>query len=195
VKEELAVWRLLASWACLGVVLCSAALSRVAPAVSDGDASKRACSEEQGLHACLIVTDRGRELLTRWEEGFSSLEIESIEEAERGVFITAIVLFEGCQANEDGLCDASVDYVAYKPDGSVYGEVRNQELWIDKPPPSAGYSQLSLAYMGLRIEAGDPAGEYAVRARAKDRVAGRSVEVWRLFKVTSLPTSPNAVPD
>ncbi|MGB5817470.1 MAG: hypothetical protein WBI27_19950, partial [Thermoanaerobaculia bacterium] len=156
--------------------------------------SDPSCSKESSFEACLIVTDEGQELLTKWAGGEPRLTIRNIDIARRGEFITVIVRFLGCQEDESGLCNAAVDYVSYKPDGTVYGEMRDRELWIGKPAPEPGASQLSAEYMGLIIEATDPAGEYTVEAKVKDRVGDLSVTVSRKLKVASPPSTASATP-
>lgn len=156
--------------------------------------SDPSCSKEGSLEACLIATDEGEELLIGWAEGQPKLTITNIDTAKRGEFITVIVRFLGCQADESGHCDATVDYVAYKPDGTVYGEMRERELWIGKTAPGPGASQLSADYMGLIIEETDPAGEYTVEAKVRDRIGDRSVKVSRKFKVASHPSAASATP-
>lgn len=172
----------------LMAVLVTGSLAAAGEPQGSGDSSH---AKDGPLEAHLIVTNQGEELVTRWSEGAPQLEIRSVDTVRRGEFITVIVLFVGCQADTDGLCNAAVDYLVYSPDGSVYGEMRELELWIGKPPPSPGASQLSVDYMGLIIEPADPAGQYRARATVTDRVSGRSVSLSRTFEV---PT-PRATAD
>ena len=148
-------------------------------------------AKEGALEAHLIASDRGAEILGKWARG-ESLTLKSVETVMRGEFITVIVRFLGCKADQSGLCNATVGYVAYKPDGTVYGEMPNAELWLDKLAPATGASQLAVEYMGLVIEPTDPVGHYKVVATVHDHNAGSSLVVWRAFEVPTLPSMGSA---
>lgn len=170
-----------------GILLAAALLLWPVKTAGDEDQALDPSYAREGmLEAYLIVTDKGEELLTGWAEGHQRITYKNVDTADRGKFITVIIRFLGCEADERGLCNATVDYVAYQPDGSVYGDaLRDGELWIGKPPPSPGSSQLSVDYLGLVVEATDPEGEYRLEAKVTDRVSGRSVHVWRKLRVAT----------
>ena len=131
----------------------------------------------------LIATREGNELLTKWATGAPNITIRNLETAERNEFITVIVRFLGCSVDAGGLCDAVVDYTAYAPDGSVYGDMKGAELWMGKAAPDPGYSQLAAQYLGLVIEPQDPAGSYRLTAEVTDRISGKKLPVERRFSV------------
>jgi hypothetical protein len=159
---------------------------------SDEEPARDPSSAKEGeLEAHLIVSNKGDEILDKWARGLP-LTIESVDAVSRGEFITLIVRFLGCKADQSGQCRATVDYVAYSPDGTVYGEMPNTELWLDKLAPSRGMSQLAAEYMGLVIEPTDPSGNYKVVAAVHDHNAGTSVVVWRVFEVATSPSTGSA---
>ena len=135
------------------------------------------------LEVHLVLTDEGEELLRAWAKGAPQVTLKSVETAKRGVFLTAIVLFSGCAADARGDCNATVDYVATKPDGSSYGESKDAELWVGRPAPSPGASQLSVEYLGLVIDPPDPSGKYTVSAKVHDHIGKRTLSVSRTFLV------------
>ena len=147
-----------------------------------------AAASEPELTANLIVTAEGRALFEAWRtnppDGFS---IQPVEVVERGKFLTAAVLFTGCSANESGNCNALVDITALDPNGEVYVQFEDQELWVDRPAPKPGFTQLGVGYMGLVIEPGDPPGKYRVIATVRDLVSGEEVESEAEFLVKPLP--------
>jgi hypothetical protein len=136
------------------------------------------------LSANLFVTAEGNELFRAWETdpagGFS---IVPVKVARRGEFLSAVVLFTGCAASIDGNCNAVLDITAFDPSGKVYGEFTEQELWIGKPAPAPGRTQLAVGYMGLVIEPNDPAGTYKLVAKARDLVSGAEVVAETSFTV------------
>ena len=129
----------------------------------------------------LLLTDRGDEFLHARRAGnMHELGIEWLKVVPRERFLTAIVVFAGCASNAEGNCDATVDYVAYNPEGDIYGDaLTGVELWQDKPAVESGFYELSVEYMGLVIDSDDPAGQYRLEATLHDRISGSSETfVW-----------------
>ena len=79
------------------LVLAVVVVIAVQAAGEEEKPSDPSCSVEGTLEACLIVTDEGNELLTKWAGGEPRLTITNIDTAKRGEFITVIVRFLGCQ--------------------------------------------------------------------------------------------------
>jgi hypothetical protein len=139
---------------------------------------------DAGISANLYVTAKGRELFHAWETnpagGFS---VVPVKVANRGEFLAAVIFFKECAVGPDGNCNAVVDITAYDPAGKVYGEFKGEELWVGKPAPRPGHTQLSVGYMGLVIEPSDPAGRYKVVATARDLVSGKEATSEATFDV------------
>jgi hypothetical protein len=139
---------------------------------------------ESLLSASVFVTAEGNELFRAWETdpagGFSIVPVKG---ARRGEFLSAVVLFTGCAADNDGNCNAVLDITAFDPSGKVYGEFSERELWIGKPAPTSRRTQLAVDYMGLVIEPSDPSGTYKLVAKARDLVSGAEVVAETSFTV------------
>jgi hypothetical protein len=150
--------------------------------VAGGSASN--AQEGSELEADLIVTAEGRELFNSWDKPTGKpFEIVPVKIAPRGKFLSAVILFRGCKADASGNCNVELDIVAYDPAGKVYGEMKAAELWQHRPAPASGHTQLGVTYMGLEIEAHDPAGAYRVEAVARDLNAGVEVVSATQFEV------------
>lgn len=136
------------------------------------------------LEISVAVTDKGNELFDAWDHPTGKpFGVKPIESAQRGKFLSAIVMFKGCTPVSSGNCNAVMDIVAYDPNGKIYGEMPRVELWQDKLAPEPGYTQLSRSYMGLVIEPGDPPGIYRVIAVARDLVAKTEARSEARFEV------------
>src|SRR5262245_20722711 len=98
-------------------------------------------------------------------------EIEHDSEVSRSELVMVVVMAPGCKANAQGECDASADVVAYKPDGSVHSELKNDSLRSHR-----GSAILKLA-------ADDVTGVYKVVATVRDLQATRFAKTERLFGV------------
>ncbi|MCM2257879.1 MAG: hypothetical protein NDJ94_19775 [Vicinamibacteria bacterium] len=136
----------------------------------------------QDMTASLVVTNQPGTLFMRWQEG-RDLQISNVKRARRGEPLAAIVLFSGCAADPSGRCNVTMDMTVFDPHGGKYGEASDTEVWVGKPAPKPGASQLSVGYMKIRIEPKDPPGSYKIKATVADRVSGRSVVTQWAFEV------------
>lgn len=134
-----------------------------------------------GFGAQLVLTDKPDELFAAWEKpGLAVLYTETAS-AKRGLPLVAVIFFAGCAPDGKGMCQASVRFSAYGPDGKPYGDPQDGELWFGKPPPEKGQMQLSIGNMGIVIEPRDPLGVYKVKAEILDKVAKKTMVLERTF--------------
>ena len=77
----------------------------------------------------------------------------------------------GCQRDEQGLCDASADVVAFKPDDSIHSEMKIISLATGR------------ATATLKLSPDDVTGVYKVVATVRDLAAKRFSKSERLFGV------------
>jgi hypothetical protein len=132
----------------------------------------------------LLLSNEPDEFLDAWHHPTNDFPFQRSEATTRGVPIVAFVLFGGCEPDEDGLCDASVDFTVLRPDGSEYASFANKDLWRDKPAIPAGAVQLSTEYMGVIIEPEDPLGLYEIRVSIRDDNAGVTLSLSQTFTAT-----------
>jgi hypothetical protein len=122
----------------------------------------------------LVVKDPGA-FIKAWQKP-ETPQINPVSKVHRGELLGAFVLFAGCKADAQGTCNSEVDYFFYRPDGSLYAEMKAQPLWKEQAPPSAN-TQLSRAILGIRMEKDDPVGEYTIKAKVSDLNAAISFEL------------------
>lgn len=132
--------------------------------------------------AMLVLTDKPEELFAAWETKSPGVSMSETVVAKRGLPIVGVVLFTGCAPTGEGLCNSTVTYTAFKPDGAVYGKPQEGELWIGKQPPPKNEIQLSVGNMGIVLEPGDPLGTYVMRAEVHDRVSQKTIRLERQFE-------------
>lgn len=153
--------------------------SSIAPAQwkKDGkpvpDAPERKMVGDFGGH--LLVVKDPRAFIEEWQKP-ETPHINPVSTVKRGELLGAFVLFAGCKPDAQGVCNSEVDYVFYKPDGTVYAEMKNQPLWKEQAPPAPN-TQLSRAILGIRLEQADPPGEYKIKAKVSDLNANVSFEL------------------
>ena len=133
--------------------------------------------------AMIFMTTDSQKMLDNWEAPTPGYHILPSENVEKGQPIEALVLFSGCSANADGNCIAEVDYQILKPDGSIYAEYKNTELWKNKPALPKGQLGLGIDRVGLIAEDNDPIGVYKVTCVVKDLVSNNKFFIYSSFKV------------
>jgi hypothetical protein len=92
---------------------------------------------------------------------------------------------------ENGNCVTEVDYRIVKPDGSVYTEIKNTELWKNKPAKPEGQLGLAVDRVGMIAEAEDPVGVYTVELVIRDLVSNNEFRLFSSFKVNEANKSIN----
>ncbi len=146
----------------------------------------------KGLTADLMVTNQPGTVFLRWKQG-EPFQLANVKTARRGEPIGAMVLFSGCAADKQGHCDVRMDMLITDPNGKTYGESKGEEVWVGKPAPSAGTTQLGVGYMMIEIEPKDPAGAYKIKVHVVDKVAGSSLDREWSFDVPVVAPSDTAV--
>src|SRR5688572_3336093 len=153
--------------AAIAVILFASALSQ-AQWKKDGkpveDKPDRKSVGTFGGH--LLVVKNPRAFIEDWQKP-ETPKINPVTSVQRGEQLGILVLFTGCKADAQGMCNSEVEYSLYRPDGSLYSEKKPQPLWKEQAPPSPNI-QLGRAIVAIRMEKNDPAGEYKVKAKVSD---------------------------
>jgi hypothetical protein len=118
-----------------------------------------------------IMTDQPEKLIDDWQRASEGVHVVAISRTARHKPIYNFIAFQGCQANDAGECDVTVDYDVRDPAGKQWAQ-HTGEVWVKRPAPGAGQLQLSLHALGLQMEAKDPLGVYLVRASITDHISG-----------------------
>lgn len=133
--------------------------------------------------AMVLMTTDSKKALENWSIPTKGVAIPSAEIVEKGKPIEALVFFSGCNKNKSGNCVSEVDYVIYKPDGTIYAEYKKTELWRNKPAFPKGKIGLAVDRVGLIADPEDPIGIYKVKCTVKDLVANYQFTLFTSFKV------------
>jgi len=137
---------------------------------------------DYGFSAMLLLSDQPDFVLRSWAKPADGIPVHrNADKITRGVPIVAFVFFSGCEAGDNGLCNATADFTILRPDGSVYESFNGRDLWKDKPAPPYGTLRLSAEYVGVVIEPEDPLGEYQVLVSVHDLNSGANLELQKSF--------------
>ena len=169
---------------CFAVVVMILAGTMVSAQWKKGDEGVADSADRKavnGFGGNLIVVADPQGFIKEWQKP-ETPNINPATNVKRGELLGAFVLFAGCKPDNAGICNSEVDYMVYKPDGSLYAERTGQPLWKDQAPPARNI-QLSKAILGIRMEQGDPDGEYRVKAKVSDLNANITFELETKFRL------------
>jgi hypothetical protein len=131
--------------------------------------------------AMLLLSAQPEIFLEAWAQPTEGVPIQTADTVPRGVPVVAFVLFTGCEPDDQGLCNASVDITVLRPDGSVYSRFEDADLWKMKPAIAEGALELAADYVGVVIEPDDPLGRYTFRVTVRDLNAGITLDLEQHF--------------
>lgn len=145
-----------------------------------------------GFSASLVITNKPEQFFMEWDNTPSERapSIHTIDAARRGDTATGLIVFAGCKADKLGNCDAGVSFKVFRPDGSIYANLPEGELWKDKPALPEGTLQRGVAFLGFHIELDDPLGDYRIEAVVRDRFAGIELVLNRVLHVLPAEITP-----
>ncbi len=128
--------------------------------------------QTSALESDLIVATREDDTLRAWLEWRPGATLDTVTEVRPGTAALAIARVRGCLV-DGGRCNVNVDYTIYKPDGSVFRELKLQPVEQGKTVPSLRFT----------LTATDPAGLYRVVATIRDLTARRTQRPERIFSL------------
>ena len=101
-----------------------------------------------------------------------------------GEHLSAPVVFTSCPTNPQGRCWLIVKYRVFKPDGSLYGDLKPLPGWLpQQPPPTGNQARLVHQFINLKFKPGDPRGTYRIEAILADRISGKTLNLSREIKL------------
>ncbi|MBX3320965.1 MAG: hypothetical protein KF890_13865 [Nitrospira sp.] len=141
--------------------------------------------------AWLVLTDKESEAFSRWDTPSEGVYLSSRDKIERGNILTALVMFSGCGTDKNGNCDLVVKFKVVRPDGRTYADLPYQEAWVDKPVPRNKSLGMSVGYIRVIIEPGEPLGKYKVYANVRDKNLNKTIELLSVFESVEKNTQHN----
>jgi len=121
----------------------------------------------KGFGAQLWVIDDAR-FFDQWNRPETPI-IPMTRTAVRNEPVYIIILFLNPGLDSDSLADVTADITIRGPDGSVYGEFHDLEVWQRPYHAPQNAIQLAAGSLAIEIEDRDMLGWYTVKATVKDR--------------------------
>ena len=132
--------------------------------------------------AQLILTTHEQDLLKKWDTPSETVEVKTSTTVERNNPISAFIVFGGCKVDQQGNCDFVTKFTIYQPDGKLYADLPEMEVWSGKPVPPNRSIQLSVAYLKVVIEKGEQLGKYRVESVVTDKIGKERVKLSSVFE-------------
>ena len=134
-----------------------------------------------------VSTTDPEKLMAAWRQPTPGVEIETQSKAARGEVIHTFVIFTGCQTDAAGKCHVTASFEVFDPTGKSYAVHKDAPIY-DFPPAPPHNMMLGQASLGIRIEPGEPLGDYRVIARTTDRVANLAVDTQQTLTIAEAPS-------
>jgi hypothetical protein len=134
--------------------------------------------KEGGLEiGCLLM--KGTSLLEEWAKPQTPV-LTNASTYQRGDTIL-VALFVGTDAKEkNGDADVTYDATIFKPDGSIYGDFKQLDLWVNAPAPVFELVQQPIV---IKVENNDPLGIYKISITVHENNLNRQVDFKMSFLV------------
>ena len=142
--------------------------------------SLKAISEfkDDGLQIIVVlINDRG--FFDEWQKP-EMPTIESVDTYKRGDQVIPIIIFGTDRKDENGNADLTYDIIIKKPDGAIYGEFNQLNVWKDE---EASVMHLVKQPIIIGIEEKDPLGIYTIDISVYENVKKQKIDFKLLFQV------------
>ncbi|MDD4945491.1 MAG: hypothetical protein PHQ73_01235 [Gallionella sp.] len=136
--------------------------------------------------AQLIFTTDEQGLFNKWATPSEGVNIDNVDSVEIGKPISAFIIFCGCKPSTSGNCNVSMRFRVLQPDGKVYSETPNMEVWQDKPAPPRRSLELSIEYLKVIVESHEQRGRYIVQTQVRDDNTGAVIYLQKSFTAVDL---------
>jgi len=141
------------------------------------NAEYRKCTP--GFCAELVITNDSEKALKNWELPSEGVHFPYSGKMNKGEIISAFVVFKSCSTTDKGNCRLTQQVTIIQPDGKVYAEIPESEVWFDKPSPDEGAIGLSVDYVKLIVEPHEQIGNYKFIVIVNDYVSGKSTKLTK----------------
>ena len=131
----------------------------------------------------LIITHKEEESLKNWNTESKGVHFPTTEVFHKGKVITALIVFIGCKKLENNNCQLSQTHKIFQPDGKVYADIPESELWFNRQSPSDGTLGLAVDYVRLIVEPHEQLGEYTFEVIVKDYQSNKSLSLTKTITV------------
>ena len=131
--------------------------------------------------AQLIFVGDENQLFKRWATPSETVDVKTIDSVKVGEAVNAFIVFSGCKADQRAKCSVAMRFRVIQPDGKIYADTPEMEVWENKPAPRGKALELSVQYLKVRIEPKDQLGRYVIYAQVRDNNTGTVLQLQSPF--------------
>lgn len=124
-----------------------------------------------------LINDRG--FFDEWQKP-ELPKISTEDTYKRGEEAIPVIIFGTDRKDVDGNANLSYDIKITKPDGSIYGEFKQLEIWNGAPAPMMHLLKQPII---ISLEEKDPLGVYTVEAKVYENTKKQTISFKLTFKV------------
>jgi len=135
---------------------------------------------KDGLYLKVALLEKPREFLAEWKQSGQLPAVETRTTFQRGDIVFPAVMYSTNAVDSEGRADITYTLLFRRPDGSIYEHMKDLTVIKGVPPKGVGLGQ---AQGGLKIEEGDPEGEYTLKVTVTDNLKNVTVEMLFHFQV------------
>lgn len=136
-----------------------------------------------GFGAELVVTHDEKEALKNWNTESEGVYFPTTDVFHKGKIITALLVFKGCEKLENNHCQLSQKFRIYQPDGKIYGDLPETELWFNRESPPGNTLGLGADYLRLIVEPDGQLGKYTFEVIVKDYQSKKEIKLTKTIEV------------
>jgi hypothetical protein len=103
-------------------------------------------------------------------------DLKNIISITRGEGVEALLLFKGCSVNEYEECLVTADYVIEAPDGSIFSQQLNTEVWKDPMRARKDWS-LTNTRVGFLAPSNAETGAYKIQVTVYDNLSKKQLSL------------------
>ena len=142
----------------------------------------RKCSTD--FCAELVLSSNSEAVLKNWNTPSEGVYFPTSGEMKKGEVISAFIVFKSCDLTEQGFCRLTHQLTIYQPDGRVYSEIPESEVWYNKQSPEGDSIGLSVDFIKLVVEPHEQIGKYIFKVTVKDYVSGNTIDLSKSINVS-----------
>lgn len=131
----------------------------------------------------MMIIGNYEDVIKQQKESKLAIKFKSKSKIKKGEGADIVFDISGCAPNRNDFCEVYADVICFDSNQKVYFEAKNMPLSVDTIKPKKNMFFLSDASLKFRSEEKDPLGKYLMKARVKDKISGKKVDLSIQFDI------------
>jgi hypothetical protein len=131
----------------------------------------------------MMIIGNYEDVIKQEEERKIALKFKSKSKIKKGDAADIVFDILGCSPNRNGFCEIYADVTCFDPNQKIYFEAKNMPLSVGTIKPKKNMFFLSDASLKFRAKKKDLLGKYSMKARVKDKISDKKVDLAIQFDI------------